>query len=147
MEIQVHTDRHVAGDQALISFVASEVVTGLGPCAARVTSIEVHLAEASGARKGPPDLRCLVEARPSGHAPLAVTHRATTTNAAVRGAVSDMRAVLERMFRRLDTQQVRSPSGAVPAEAFPPRAARRRPASRSRGAPRRRTSARGRGLR
>jgi len=104
MEIQVHTDHHVAGDQELISFVTSEVMTGLGPCAARVMSVHVHLAEESGARKGPPDLRCLVEARPSGHAPLAVTHRASTKDAAVRGAVGDMRAVLERMFRRLDSQ-------------------------------------------
>jgi len=104
MEIQVHTDRHVAGDQGLSSFVTSEVVTGLGPCAARVMSVHVHLTEESGARKGAPDLRCLVEARPSGHAPLAVTHRASTKDAAVRGAVSDMREVLERMFRRLDGQ-------------------------------------------
>lgn len=102
MEIQVRTDHHVRGEQELISFVTAEVVAGLGPCAERVMSAQVHLTAESGARKGPQELRCLIEVRPRGHAALAVTHRASTKDAAVRGAVADMRGVLERMFRRLD---------------------------------------------
>jgi len=102
MEIQLRTDRHLRGVEELASFVGFEVVTGLGPCAARVASAHVHLTAESGARTGPPELRCLLEVRPRGHAPLAVTHRAPTNDAAIRGAVDDMRGVLERMFRRID---------------------------------------------
>jgi hypothetical protein len=104
MEIQVHTDRHVRGDEVLIAFVTSEVVTGLGACAGRVMSAHVHLTADSVTRTGSPDLRCMLEARPRGHSPLAVTHCASTKDAAVRGAVADMRSVLERMFQRIDAR-------------------------------------------
>ncbi|MGY2876045.1 hypothetical protein ACVW00_003235 [Marmoricola sp. URHA0025 HA25] len=104
MEIQVRTDRHVKGDDELIAFVASTVVTGLGPCAARVMSAHVHLTAERISRVGPPELRCLLEVRPRGHAPLAVTHGASTKDDAVRGAAADMRGVLERMFERIDAR-------------------------------------------
>jgi len=104
MEIQVRTDRHVRGDDSLIEFVASEVVKGLGPCVTRVMSAHVHLTADSVARLGSPDLRCLLEVRPRGHAPLAVIHAASTKDAAVRGAAADMRGVLERMFQRIDAR-------------------------------------------
>jgi hypothetical protein len=102
MEIQVRTDHHVRGDEALIEFIASEVVTGLGPCAARVMSVHVHLTADSVTRVGSAALRCLLEVRPRGHAPLAVSHGASTKDEAVRGATADMRGVLERMFDRVD---------------------------------------------
>jgi hypothetical protein len=105
MEIQVHTDRHIRGQEELISFIGFEVVAGLGPCAERVTSAHVHLTAERLSRTGPAELRCLVEVRPRGHAPLAVTHRASTNDAAVRGAVDDMRQVLERMFHRIDERR------------------------------------------
>jgi hypothetical protein len=104
MEIQVRTDRHVRGDEALVAYVASEIVTGLGPCAARVMSANVHLSAEHVAPTGPPHLRCLLEVRPRGHAPLAVTHDAATKDDAVRGAAADMRGVLERMFERMNAR-------------------------------------------
>lgn len=102
MEIQVRTDYHVEGDEALISFVADAVAAGLEPHARRITNVKVHLSEESGARKGPPELRCMIEVRPSRHAPVAVTHHAATKDAAVRGAVDDMQVMLTRLFGRLD---------------------------------------------
>jgi hypothetical protein len=102
MDIQVRTDHHVRGKDELISFVMYEVLAGLGPCAHRVTTAHVHLSLENAAATEPKALRCLLEVRPSGHAPLAVMHRATTKDDAVRGAVSDMRGVLERIFARLD---------------------------------------------
>ncbi len=115
MEIQVHTDRHVSGDEEFISFVASEVVNGLGPCARRVMGVHVHLAADRITRLSAPELRCLIEARPRAHASVVVTHRAATKDAAVRGAVADLRNVLERMFARMDsrhpgTETIRHPA-------------------------------------
>jgi len=102
MDVQVRTDYHVDGDDALIAYVDREVSTGLDPFARRITSVHVHLSEESGARRGPHELRCLLEVRPSGHPPLAVTTHAATKDAVVRAAVADMRTALGRMFGRLD---------------------------------------------
>jgi hypothetical protein len=105
MDIQVRTDRHVRGDEALVEFIQTQVIDGLQPYLERLTSVSVHLSVESGARKGPPDLRALLEVRPRGHASLAVLHRAATKGDAVHGAVNDMRGVLERVFRRMDAHR------------------------------------------
>ena len=102
MQIQVQTDHDVGGNDELTSFVGFEVLAGLGACAARVTSACAVLTTDSTRHPGPPALRGVLEVRPTGHAPLAVTRRAATTDAAVRAAVGDMRGLLERMFRRMD---------------------------------------------
>ncbi|WP_183407994.1 hypothetical protein [Nocardioides pocheonensis] len=102
MEILVGTDRQVPGREELLSFIGFEVLAGLGPCASRVSNVHVHLSAETGGRIGPVSMRCRLEVRPEGHEPLAVMHRALSKDDAVRGAVGDMRGVLERMFRRID---------------------------------------------
>jgi hypothetical protein len=102
MDIEVRTDRRVQERGDLARFVGYEVLAGLGPCADRVASARVELSVASTAERGRTRLRCQFEVRPRGHAPLAVSRLAATGDAAVRGAVDDMRHVLERMFRRID---------------------------------------------
>jgi hypothetical protein len=100
VQIQVQADHDVGSDE-LTSLVGFELLAGLGPCAARVTSACAVLTT-DGRYDGPPALRCVLEVRPNGHAPLAVARRAATTDAAVRAAVGDMRGLLERIFRRMD---------------------------------------------
>lgn len=104
MDIQVRTDYHVDGDQGLIDYVEHEVSTGLDGFSRKITSVQVHLTEESGARKGPPELRCMIEVRLSRHAPVAVSHRGSTKDVVVRGAVADARTVLDRLYGRLDTR-------------------------------------------
>jgi hypothetical protein len=104
MEIQLHADRSVRDEDELLAFVGFELVAGLGPCASRVLSAHVDLSLEPG--RGPvPSLSCVLEVRPVGHAAFAVTHRGPTNVDAVRGAVVDMRGVLERMFRRIDARR------------------------------------------
>lgn len=102
MEIGVRADRHLRTDEDLASFVGFELVAGLGPCADRVLSACVHLTTDWSTHDGRPVLRCLLEVRPVGHAPIAVIHRAVGHDVAVRAAIGDMRGLLERMFRRID---------------------------------------------
>jgi len=102
MEIQVRTDRALRGGHELATFVGYEIVAGLGACAARVISALVELTEDRATAQGPAGLRCQLEVRPHGHAPVVVSRMAADGDAAVRGAVEDMRHVLERMFRRID---------------------------------------------
>jgi len=114
MEILVRADRHVRARDDLLSSVGVEVVAGLGQCANRVSSAQVHLFTDSNDRTGPRELRCLLEVRPHEHAPLAVIHAAVTYDDAVRRATADMRGLLERMFRRIDarggSESVRRPA-------------------------------------
>lgn len=100
MEIKVRTDRAVRNGQELASFVGYEVVAGLGSCATRVASALVEITDETTSTV--PGLRCQLEVWPLGHAPVIVSRLAATGEAAVSGAVEDMRHVLERMFRRLD---------------------------------------------
>jgi hypothetical protein len=105
MDIEVRTDRSVEERGDLSRFVGYEVLAGLGPCADRVASAQVELTVASTAERGRTRLRCQFEVRPLGHPPLTVSRLAATGDAAVRGAVDDMRHVLERMFRRIDSRR------------------------------------------
>ncbi|HEY0903128.1 MAG TPA: HPF/RaiA family ribosome-associated protein [Marmoricola sp.] len=102
MDIQVRTDHHIKGEQALISFVEEEVAAGLRRWAGQLTRTQVHLSLETGSGRGPVDLACVIEVRPRGHGAVAVTGHATTTGAAVAGALEDMQRLLERMFQRLD---------------------------------------------
>jgi hypothetical protein len=42
LQIQVRTDHHVDGDEALIAFVRERVGTVLAPYAARITGVEAR---------------------------------------------------------------------------------------------------------
>ena len=106
MDIQVRTDYHVNGDEGLIGHVEAEVSAGLEPFARRITSVQVHLSEESGARKGPPVLRCTLEVRPTHHAPVVVTSKAATKDLLLREALADMRTALERVFGRTDARHI-----------------------------------------
>ena len=48
------------------------------------------------------DLTTLMEARPAGRQPVAVTHQAATLEGAYSGAAAKMRNLLESAFGRLD---------------------------------------------
>jgi hypothetical protein len=102
MDIQVRTDYHVKGDEGLTAFVQGEVGAGLEPYRTRIGSVQVHLSEESGARKGPHDLVCMIEVRPNGHEPVVVRRHAATKDEVIRAAVTATRGALERLFSRLD---------------------------------------------
>jgi len=102
MQIQVRTDYHVDGDEALIAFVEEQVTAGLAPYADRIMSVQVHLSAESGARKGPADLACMIEVRPTRRGPVVVRRHAVTKDGGIRAAVDGMREVLGRLFGRVD---------------------------------------------
>ena len=101
MHIQINTDRNIQGHEDVTLFVEGVVNSKLGPVAAHLTRVEVHLGDESATRKTGDDKRCMVEARPESRAPLAVTHHADTVQSAVTGAVDKMRAALDREIGKL----------------------------------------------
>jgi hypothetical protein len=76
MQFQLNTDHHIQGDDRLAEVAEATVTGALGHLTGRLSRIEVHLADANGAKGGPDDIRCTVEARPEGMQPQTVTHNA-----------------------------------------------------------------------
>jgi ribosome-associated translation inhibitor RaiA len=98
MQIQVHTDNNIEGRGELTAYVEREVEAVLSRFSDRVTRIEVHLSDESAGRSTGADIRCLIEARPTGRAPVTVTDDADTLDRALSGAI-------HRLSRRLDNEE------------------------------------------
>ena len=95
MRIQVHT-HDTAGDAAFTQRVEAAVADGLARFAAQLMHVEVHLADLNAAKGGPDDKRCMIEARPTHHQPVAVTHRAESIPLALDGALEKARRALDK---------------------------------------------------
>lgn len=108
MQIQVNTDRNVAGHEARVETVTGIIRNGLSHFADHLTRIEVHLSdENSQAKGGDRDHRCLMEARLAGRAPIAVTHEAANVAQSTEGAVQKLARKLDSTLGRLRDQRNR----------------------------------------
>jgi ribosome-associated translation inhibitor RaiA len=99
MQIQVHTDNHIPGDERLADYTEAHIRDALGHLTDRVTRIDAHLADENGEGKGgegkgSDDKRCMLEAHVAGQPPIAVTHHADTVKEAIGGAVDKLEKVL-----------------------------------------------------
>lgn len=102
MNILVSTDNHIQGSDNLRQLVEGIVGGTLERFQDRLTRVEVHLSDVNGPKSNGDDKRCVLEARPASHQPIAVTHLAATIEAAVEGAAERMEKTLGRTFGRLD---------------------------------------------
>jgi hypothetical protein len=105
MQFQLNTDHHIQGDDRLAEVAEATVTGALGHLTGRLTRIEVHLADANGAKGGPDDIRCTVEARPEGMQPQTVTHNDADVESALRGGAKKIRALLDSEFGKLDKRR------------------------------------------
>ena len=103
MKIQVNTDRHVEGSEALVQMVEAEVQSALERFEDRLTRVEVHLSDENGENDvGGADKRCLLEARPEGMQPVVVTETADNVEQALLSATQKMQNLLNSKFGRID---------------------------------------------
>jgi hypothetical protein len=107
MKVQVNTDRNVDVSADFAERTAVEVASALARFERRLTRVEVHLRDESSGRPTGEDIRCLLEARPAGLDPVAVTHQATTVAEALRGATERLTALLSSKLERLDRHRSR----------------------------------------
>lgn len=108
MMVLVKTDNQVEGSDQLSAGIESMIHHSLDRFAQRITRIEAKLFDDNSREKdGPDDMRCVIEARPSGLKPIVVSHRAATIDQAASGAVEKMKTSLERTFSRLQQQKGR----------------------------------------
>jgi hypothetical protein len=100
LQIYVNGDKNVRVDDRVISFVQGEADRALGRYKDRLTRVDFHLSDVNSHKFGLLDKRCLVEARPAGHQPVAVTLVASNVRAAINGSLSKLQTALERCLAR-----------------------------------------------
>jgi hypothetical protein len=100
MQIQVNTDDNVEGRDELAGQVEAEVKATLSRFSDHITRVEIHLSDENAGKSGSADKRCLMEARPAGRQPIAVSHEGATLEEAYSGAAKKLRSSLERIFGR-----------------------------------------------
>jgi len=101
MQIQINTDHNLPGREALSAHVKGVVERALNHNDDRVTRVEVHLSDVNGAKSGPKDLRCAMEARLKHLQPIAVSFEAATLHQAVDGAAEKLARMIESTLGRL----------------------------------------------
>ena len=105
MQVQVNTDRNIAGHEALDVQVIGVVESALIRISDHIQRVEVHLSDQNSDRKGgADDIRCVLEARLEGRQPIAVTHQAATLDQAVSGAAAKLAKLVESTLGRLRDQ-------------------------------------------
>lgn len=95
MQIQVDTDHNIETSEKFIAGIDAEIRTVLARFTEHMTRIEVHLSDESAGRSTGEDKRCVLQARPAGRSPLAVTHQAATVDEALLGAVHKLKRLLD----------------------------------------------------
>jgi ribosome-associated translation inhibitor RaiA len=101
MQIQVNTDDHVHGREDVTRAVEQEVTRALRRFEKHITRVEVHLGDVNAGKHGAADKRCMMEARPANHQPVAVTHQADSLPLAIAGAAKKLQSRLDTVLGRL----------------------------------------------
>lgn len=101
MQIQVNSDNHIQSSKRLEEWVRTTIESTLDRYEENLTRVEVHLSDENGDKPGPHDLRCQLEARPKGHQPISVTHKADSLEQAIDGAAEKLEHALEHLFGKL----------------------------------------------
>lgn len=110
MKIQLNTDVHIDGTEALAAQVSATVEQALERFSEHVTRVEVHLSDENGGKSGQQDQRCMLEARLEGRQPVAVTDHAATLEQAVHGSATKLAHLLDRTLGRLHDHREKTSS-------------------------------------
>jgi len=115
MLIQISTDKNIHGSDALIQHLEADLESTLSRFSDHITRLEVHVSDEISAAADGMDRRCVIEARPEGQQPVAVSHHAGSVDEACRGAVQKLESVLETKYGRANhrkgTASIRHPEG------------------------------------
>jgi ribosome-associated translation inhibitor RaiA len=101
MQIHVHTDHTIHGTEELTTDVQTTITGALSRFTNYLTRVEAHLSDENGHKSGGDDIKCVIEVRPTGRQPIAVTHHAPNVSLAVRGASDKMKSTLATTYDKL----------------------------------------------
>ncbi len=100
MKVLVNTDHNVDCDADEVGRISSDVESAFSRFDHQITRIEVHLRDESSGKESVGDIRCLLEARPTGLDPMVVTHHADSVAEALGGATDKLDALLASKLDR-----------------------------------------------
>jgi hypothetical protein len=100
MQIQLNTDHNINGRQRVAEYVRGVVEHAVSHFERQVTRVEVHLSDDNGAKAGPDDKRCVMEARAGSIEPVIVTHRGPNVDEAIHGAAAKLKRSLANELAR-----------------------------------------------
>jgi len=98
--IQLNTDNHINGGEALEERVNAMLEQHLGRFFPRLTRIEVFLSDENADKNGPDDRRCALQARLNNDDPIGASHNAEDTEKAIRGACDKLKTILETRIEK-----------------------------------------------
>jgi len=116
MQVQVRTNQ-IEGSARLQEWVSAEVSDRLEHFDELLTRVVVHISDENAHKAGSDDKRCQIEARPKGHQPISVTHKAEAMDLAIDGAAEKMRNALAHLTGRLEGKPVSTGRFVEPDEA------------------------------
>jgi len=114
MKIQLNTDVHIEGTEALAAQVNASIEQALDHFSEHITRVEVHLSDENGGKSGQKDQRCMLEARLEGRQPVAVTDHAATLEQAVNGATQKLARLLDSTLGRLHDHREKASDQPLP---------------------------------
>ncbi len=101
MEVIFNTDKNIEGKERIEKYFTNYLKEDLNRFSDRVTRLEVHLSDENGDKFGENDKKCLIEARPEGLKPIAVTAKDSDIDKAVKGASQKMKSSLTKLIGKL----------------------------------------------
>lgn len=103
MEVIFNTDKNIEGKERIEKYFKEQIKEDLDRFSDRVTRIEVHLSDENAAKSGENDKKCVLEARPEGLKPVAVTAFDGTVEKAITGATQKMKNALTKLIGKLQS--------------------------------------------
>lgn len=103
MEVIFNTDKNIEGKERIEKYFKEQIKESLDRFSDRVTRIEVHLSDENAAKGGENDKKCVLEARPEGLKPVAVTAFDSTIEKAISGATQKMKSALTKLIGKLQS--------------------------------------------
>lgn len=100
MKIQLNTDNHIDGTEALESRVNAMLEQYLGRFFPRLSRLEVFLSDHNSTKGGPTDRRCALEARIQNDDPIGASHDDEDMEKAIRGACDKLKVQLESRIEK-----------------------------------------------
>lgn len=108
MQIQLNAGDGLTAKETLERWATNFLNESLARFADEITRVEVQLTDEAKGKNSGEDMHCMLEARLTGHAPVAVHHNADNMDDAMRGACTKLVRALEHTLGRLDRHEHRA---------------------------------------
>lgn len=103
MEVLFNTDNNIEGKERIESYFTAKIKEDLNRFEDKVTRVEVHLSDENADKGGINDKKCVMEVRPQGLKPVAVTSQDDTIEQAISGATKKMISSLNSLLGKLQS--------------------------------------------